>query len=131
MTLLPRDVKAASVLKSQSLSAYIWTSTCLKPEEMQYDKFLTEFEEILQRVATVSDLPLNYLCNSIGRLHFDVGLLPALRLVGTRCRFSHIRKECLRILGSDRWREDLFDSYPRTAIFAWSCRLRKQPRSVF
>lgn len=105
------DVKAASMLKTHNLTCFLWVTSCLNPEETQFDGFTKEFEEILQLSATVSDIPWDYLCTSVGRFQFDMGLLPVLHYVGVHCRWPHIRKEALRILASARWREGLFDSY--------------------
>jgi hypothetical protein len=105
------DFKSAQMLKAQNLTSYVWLATCLSPEECQYDKYTKEFEEVVKLADQITDIPIEKLCSHIGRFQFDIGLLPVLHLVGTKCRWPHIRKEAMRILAAHRWREGLFDSY--------------------
>jgi hypothetical protein len=95
-------------------------NTCLSPYEEDYDKYNSEFEKVVELAKATLDLPEEYLCNNIGRFQFDMGLIPALHLVGTRCRVSEIRDECVRLLSKYHWREGLFDSF-RSARFIQSC----------
>jgi hypothetical protein len=105
------EVKSAQMLKAQNLTSYVWLATCLSPEECQYDKYTKEFEEAVKLASAITDLPDDYLCNTVGRFQFDIGLLPVLHLTGSKCRWPHIRREAMRILAAHRWREGLFDSY--------------------
>jgi hypothetical protein len=111
LLLVLTDIKAINILKAQAISAYIWVSCCLAPEESQFDRFTKDFEEINTLAASISDIPVEFLCKSLGRFHFDFGIIPALHLVGSKCRYPHVRKEALRIMASNRWREGLFDSF--------------------
>lgn len=105
------DFKGAQILMCHNTCCYIWTTTCLSPEESQYDKFKPQFEEMVDQCDSIADLSPEFLCDHIGRFHFDMGLVAPLHLIGSRCRWPHVRKTCLKILGSYRWREGLFDSY--------------------
>jgi hypothetical protein len=105
------DTKSVQILKAQNLTSYIWLATCLSPEECQYDNYTKEFEEVVKLAGMAIDIPLEYLCDSVGRFQFDIGLLPVLHMVGSKCRWPHIRRETMRILAAHRWREGLFDSY--------------------
>lgn len=110
-TLDDMERKRAQILKCHNTCCLIWTSTCLSPEESQYDNYKAEFEEMVDQCASIADLSPMYLCDHVGRFQFDMGLVAPLHLIGSRCRWPHIRKACLKVLGSYRWREGLFDSY--------------------
>lgn len=103
--------KGAQILMCHNTCCLIWTSTCLSPEESQYDKYKSQFEQMVDQCASIADLSPMYLCDHVGRFQFDMGLVGPLHLIGSRCRWPHIRKTCLKVLGSYRWREGLFDSY--------------------
>jgi hypothetical protein len=105
------EYKGAQLLMCHNTCCYIWTTTCLSPEESQYDKFKDQFEEMVDRCASIADLSPEFLCTHVGRFHFDMGLIAPLHLIGSRCRWPQIRKACLKVLASYRWREGLFDSY--------------------
>lgn len=105
------EAKGTQILICHNTCCYIWTSTCLSPEESQYDKYKAQFEEMVKQCSYIADVPTISLCRKVGRFHFDMGLLAPLHFIGSRCRWPQIRKACLKILGSYRWREGLFDSY--------------------
>jgi hypothetical protein len=110
-TLESMELKSTKMLKAQNLITYVWLSVCLSSEETQYDQFTKEFEEAVRLSDEITDMPVEYLCNSVGRFQFDIGLLPVLHFVGSKCRWPHIRRAAMRILGAHRWREGLFDSF--------------------
>jgi hypothetical protein len=110
-TLDEMEYKGAQILMCHNTCCYIWTTTCLSPEESQYDKYKEQFEEMVDQCASIANLSPEFLCTHVGRFHFDMGLVAPLHLIGSRCRWPHIRKTCLKVLGSYRWREGLFDSY--------------------
>ncbi|TLD23529.1 hypothetical protein E2P81_ATG08873 [Venturia nashicola] len=110
-TLEDMERKGAQMLMCHNNCCLIWTSTCLSSEESQYDKYKPQFEEMVDQCASIADLSSMYLCDRVGRFQFDMGLVAPLHLIGSRCRWPHIRKICLKVLGSYRWREGLFDSY--------------------
>ncbi|KAE9992807.1 hypothetical protein EG327_007731 [Venturia inaequalis] len=103
--------KGAQILMCLNNCCLIWTSTCLSPEESQYDKYKPQFEEMVDQCASIANLSPMYFCNHIGHFQFDMGLVAPLHMIGSRCRWRHIRKTCLKVLGSHHWREGLFDSY--------------------
>jgi len=111
MNLQVMEVKAINILLTHNICCYIWTATCLSPEETKYDKFKSEFETVVKLTATISDIPYEYLCSKVGHFQFDMGLIPGLHFVGSRCRWPSVREECLKILSKFHWREGLFDSY--------------------
>jgi hypothetical protein len=110
-TLASMEFKSAKMLKAQNLASYIWLASCLSPEETQYDQFTKEFEEIVDLSEDITDIEVEYLCSSVGRFQFDMGLLPVLHLVGSKCRWPHVRRRAMNILVAHRWREGLFDTY--------------------
>lgn len=94
--------KGIQILICHNTCCLIWTSTCLSPEESQYDKYKPQFEEMVDQCDSIADHSPTYLCDHVGRFQFDMGLVAPLHLIGSRCRWPHIRKTCLKVLGSYR-----------------------------
>lgn len=118
---IPRDqVRAGHIVTCLIICAVVWVETCLSPYENDYDKYISEWEKILELAEIITDLPDDYLCENIGRFSFDIGIIPALHLVGSRCRVPKIRDGCIKVLSSHHWREGLFDSF-RSAQLVKSC----------
>jgi hypothetical protein len=120
MTLSQMQARAGNMIQCLIICTYIWTCTCLSPYEEDYDKYTAEFQEVINLSKTIIDIPIEFLCNNVGRFQIDMGLIPALHLVGSRCRVASIRKEALTMLGAHHWREGLFDSF-RSAQFIQVC----------
>jgi hypothetical protein len=116
MNLTQTQVRAGNMIQCLIICTYIWTCTCLSPYQEDYDKYTDEFQEVIDLSRSIVDLPIDYLCNYLGRFQIDMGLIPALHLVGSRCRVLAIRKEAMQMLASHHWREGLFDSF-RSAQF--------------
>jgi hypothetical protein len=84
---------------------------CLASGESAFDRFTAEFQKIIELVAENVRKGGQELCTSIGHFQFDMGIIPALHFIGTKCRWLLLRRKVLAILGSCYWREGLFDSY--------------------
>jgi hypothetical protein len=106
--LTPREIKSSKVLRIQNLVMFLWLSTCLTPDECAFDAYYTEFETIINLASEIAEegnssiMPL---------FHFDMGIIPPLHFIGSKCRFPNLRRQILRILGMAHWREGMFDSY--------------------
>jgi hypothetical protein len=106
-----QERKAADIVLIQNITMRIWVSTCLSPEEKAFDVFKLEFEKIIDLATKVVGRGGQELCISVGKFQFDMGLIPALHFIGLKCRWPLLRRKVLRILGSNHWREALFDSF--------------------
>lgn len=101
-----RERDAANVLLIQHLTSKIQIITALNPSESANDALRTEFE-------TMIDLSTSVVNNNreVLNFHFDMGIIPCLHYIGIKCRYPILRRQILRILGSRRWREGMFDSH--------------------
>jgi len=106
--LTPREIKASKVLRIQNLVMFLWLSTCLTPDECAYDAFYTEFETIINLASEIAEEGNS---KTMSLFHFDMGIIPPLHFVGTKCRFPNLRRQILQILGMAHWKEGMFDSY--------------------
>lgn len=106
--LTPRKVKASKVLRIQNLVMFLWLTTCLTPDECAFDAYYTEFETIINLASEIAEEENS---SKMPLFHFDMGIIPPLHFIGSKCRFPNLRRQILRILGMVHWREGMFDSY--------------------
>ncbi|TID16013.1 hypothetical protein E6O75_ATG09071 [Venturia nashicola] len=76
---------------SKAIQLVVKESASSKAQESQYDKYKPQFEEMVDQCASIADLSSMYLCDRVGRFQFDMGLVAPLHLIGSRCRWPHIR----------------------------------------
>jgi hypothetical protein len=120
MNLSQVQVRAGNMIQCLIICTYVWASTCLSPYQEDYDKFTGEFQEVIDLSKTIIDIPEEYFCKNLGRFQIDMGLIPSLHLVGSRCRVKSIRQDAIALLSAHHWREGLFDSF-RSAQFIHMC----------
>lgn len=87
--------------------------------EMEYDVYRPEYTTIITNCDAV--LRYNFSCDqwSAPRFHFDIGIVPALFLVGSRCRFDVLREKAIAMLFSANIREGIWDSLAVAHIARW------------
>ncbi|OPB36156.1 hypothetical protein A0O28_0109310 [Trichoderma guizhouense] len=89
-----------------------WTllSSCGSGREMEYDKFLPQFQ---QCVALANDLVAaheRYSGSLKPTFTPEIGVLPVLYIIGVKCRHPVVRREALSILRRQPIREAIWDS---------------------
>jgi hypothetical protein len=84
--------------------------------EMEYDSMLPEFQSIYTLAASIWSDHVRKVGVSY---NFEVGLLPHLFLVSTRCRDHTLRRQVIRLLFSDFHRENSWDSFSVAYIARW------------
>jgi hypothetical protein len=112
-----QEQQGANILSTQQKVTYMKAATCLYADEMIFDQFDQEFEEILYLTEY-----LIYLSNSAdgvckrneGRrkvvLTFDMGIIEALFWTAIKCRCHSIRHRAIRILKKVTWQEGVWNA---------------------
>jgi hypothetical protein len=102
--------QAANVLRAGFLGVKIRLAASLEPDEMAWDEYRSEFEEIvllsekiLISAADSSDKPAVH-------FSFEPGIISPLHVVAWRCRWPTIRRKALSFLYLHPRREGLHDS---------------------
>jgi hypothetical protein len=78
-------------------------------DEMVFDQFTQEFQEILNISKAILEMTENP-SNNIPPFTLSLGVLRPLFLVGIKCRDLYIRREAIEILAAKPRREGLYDS---------------------
>ncbi|RDW72220.1 hypothetical protein BP5796_08254 [Coleophoma crateriformis] len=114
-----REKVCAAILQVQAIVSRIMLAGSFITSEMAYDVYLPEFTTI----TTLCDSVFLYLGSDdhefASRFHFDIGIVAALFLVGSRCRFDIVRRKALDILFSANIREGMWDSLVVGHITHW------------
>jgi hypothetical protein len=108
----------ASLLQIHAKMSLITLAGMTFTDETSFDAFLPDFRSI----ANLSSFIHPYLIESSqdsGLYHFDLGMLPALYLVGTRCRDKTVRAKAIDLLYSSPYREGIWDSGAIASISGW------------
>ena len=108
--------KAANVLQIHSYVFSVIVSTLSTEKEDVFDDHLEEFRKIVSLTRTFIELDEEQKksqgCNLSGRtsFSFDLGVIPPLWVVSSRCRDPGVRREALRLLFLARRREGVWSS---------------------
>jgi hypothetical protein len=114
----------AAILQIQAKVNTIMLSGSFHGSEMEYDAFLPDFQTII----SLAEVVLPYLlCPSAGpshpdsqpRFQLDIGLVPAVFLVGSRCRNDALRVRAIEMLILANYREGIWDSVAVGHIARW------------
>lgn len=104
--------------------ATIMADTCLRRDELVYDahthNFVSMINQAIQFVSTVftvdlSGTPFEHkpdLCHFVS----DIGWIPPMYYIATKCRVHRVRMQAIRLLGSATSREGLWNSVLSTSI---------------
>lgn len=106
----------ATILLLHAKMARILLAGVLFESEMEYDSMLPEFQSIYTLAASIWSDHVRKVGVSY---NFEVGLLPHLFLVSTRCRDHTLRRQVIRLLFSDFHRENSWDSFSVAYIARW------------
>jgi hypothetical protein len=88
------------------LVATILLSCCLDRTEATYDDFTLQFEDVVRRVREYADL---YSAPIKSGFSNDVGLLPVITFVASKCRVHRVRLDAMQLLRTAGWREGPWD----------------------
>lgn len=103
--------RIVSVLLQIHVNMNIITLVCMSfTSETSFDELLPEFRAITNLAASI----IGELVDSSQEsafYRFDLGILPALYLVGTRCRDRTVRGRAIELLLSSQIREGVWDSF--------------------
>ena len=111
-----QEQEAANVLSIQQKVTYMKAATCLYAEEMVFDQFDKEFEEILCLAGY-----LVYLAEAGEEkkrvvLTFDMGIIEALFWTAIKCRRHSIRHRAIEVLRKVRWQEGVWNAEMMAAV---------------
>lgn len=114
-----REKAGAALLMVQTHINHIMLSGTFFKTETAYDAFLPEFTAII----TLAGKVLTYLTASHQadepRFSVDIGIVPAIFLVASRCRFDHVRRPALEMLFSCNLREGIWDALAVAHVAKW------------
>ncbi|KAF4627221.1 hypothetical protein G7Y89_g10936 [Cudoniella acicularis] len=119
-----QEQQAANVLSIQEKVTYMKAATCLYAEEMIFDQFDQEFEEILcladYIIYTMTPSPAKDVSSSssINKviLTFDMGIIEALFWTAIKCRSPSIRHRAIDILRKVTWQEGVWNAEMMVAM---------------
>lgn len=113
-----QQAHGATVLIMHAKMTSILLSGAFFKSEMDYDTLTPTFQSIVALATSIWSS--HTISVSIGvSFNFDLGILPPLFLVGTRCRDRVVRREAISLLLSDFHRESSWDSFGTALIARW------------
>lgn len=86
--------------------------------ESAFDAHLSEFRAITELAVSIYEQLAASSRNS-GFYSFDLGILPAIIIVGTQCRNRAVRDQAIHLLRSSPYREGIWDGEAAAAISGW------------
>lgn len=109
----------ASLLQIHAKMSLITLAGMTFSDETSFDAFLPDFRAIVNLSSYVHPQLIESSQNS-GLYKFDLGFLPALYLVGTRCRHKVVRAKAIDLLYSSPYREGIWDSGAVANLSNWT-----------
>ena len=121
-----RQKAGAALLMAQTKISHIMLSGTFFKTETAYDIFLPEFTAILDLAEKL--LPyLMYTRQSVEpRFSVDIGVVPGVFLVASRCRFDEVRKRAIDMLFSCQLREGIWDALAVAHVAKWLRSLERE-----
>lgn len=98
------------LLRLQCIIAWVLMSSFGPGEEMNYDRFLHQFQQCIALAREVSVAHQRYSGLSKSTFTPELGFLPMLYIIGVKCRHPFLRREVLTILQRQIVRESVWDS---------------------
>ncbi|RDW62581.1 hypothetical protein BP5796_10883 [Coleophoma crateriformis] len=114
----------AAILQMQAYTNDIMLAGAFFTSDIEYDVFHPEFTKMVELGEfiypnLVGRPSANYLSLTSLRFHFDFGIVAALFLVASRCRFDTIRQRAIALLLSANYREGIWDALAVANIAVW------------
>jgi hypothetical protein len=107
---------SAAILKLHLATLYLCLIGLVRADEMVYDEYHREFEEILElaeEVLRVEVLKSTRFCG------FDVGVVISLQFTAQKCRSTGIRRKAIALMSGNPRREGLLDSLFAARMMEW------------
>jgi hypothetical protein len=98
------------LLRLQYKIAWTFLSSYGPGKEMEYDKFLPQFQECVTLARHVATAHERYSGSLNPTFTPEIGILPVLYITGAKCRDPTVRREVLRILRRQLIQEAVWDS---------------------
>lgn len=99
-----------SLLRLQHTIAWTYLSGQGPDREMEYDKFLPQFQQCVALAGDVAAAHEQYSGSLKPTFTPELGLLPVLYIIGVKCRHPVVRREALGLLRRHPMREAVWDS---------------------
>lgn len=109
-SLSPEDMPTHLFDEMKCIVGSIWASCCLNGNEMTYDEYIEDFEELIHLFQQLADLKAEEACPK-SKFIFEMGFMPYLYFTVLNCRRLDLRLAALRyipLVGHER--ENLFSS---------------------
>ncbi|KAG9233427.1 hypothetical protein BJ875DRAFT_512194 [Amylocarpus encephaloides] len=110
---------AALVISLYQKSTVILLAIIANDSEMAYDEFLAEFQYIVNTCGLLIATRKATQLPRMPRFSVDIGILPPLHLVATKCREPMLRREVLNLLFSNPRQEGMWDGVLSARIARW------------
>ncbi|KZF18919.1 hypothetical protein L228DRAFT_251439 [Xylona heveae TC161] len=99
-----------TLLRLQHTIAWIFLNGYGPGREMEYDAFLIQFQQCVAWAGAVAAAHEQYVGSLEPTFTPEIGILPALYIIGSKCRHPQVRREVLGILRRQRIQEAVWDS---------------------
>ncbi|CZR56576.1 uncharacterized protein PAC_06465 [Phialocephala subalpina] len=114
-----REKVGAAILQVQAKVNHIMLSGAFFTTETAYDTFFREFKAIVTLSETILPYILSTYEGAAPRFHFDIGIVAALYLVGSRCRDYEVRSRAIELLFEANIREGVWDALSVAHMGRW------------
>ncbi|KAH7316884.1 hypothetical protein B0I35DRAFT_393912 [Stachybotrys elegans] len=105
-----------SLLRLQHTMAWTYISSHGPGREMEFDKFLSQFQTCVAMADDISTTHERYAGSLKPTFTPEIGILPILYIIGVKCRHPIVRRQALRIIRRQPIREAAWDSVSTAAI---------------
>ncbi|QDS77041.1 hypothetical protein FKW77_006695 [Venturia effusa] len=112
-----QSMNGYNVILSSTMSVRVWLEACLSPDETIWDKYKSQFEEMVQLAEPIICDNLRFPDESSKSFSFELGIIPTLQFVAWKCRWPKIRRRALHLLRNAPKRECFFDSSYAYALY--------------
>ncbi|KAI5456091.1 hypothetical protein BGZ63DRAFT_397396 [Mariannaea sp. PMI_226] len=99
-----------TLLRLQHTIAWILLNSFGSGREMEYDTFLPQFQQCMALASDVAAAHERYSGSLKPTFTPEIGILPVLYIIGTKCRHALVRREVLNILRRQSIREVVWTS---------------------
>ncbi len=114
-----RQKAGAALLLAQTKISHIMLSGTFFKTETAYDVFLPEFTSILDLAEKILPHVMSTRQSVEPLFSIDIGVVPCIFLVASRCRFDDVRKRAIDILFSCQLREGFWDALAVAHVAKW------------
>lgn len=121
-----RQKAGAALLLAQTKISHIMLSGTFFKTETAYDIFLPEFTAILDLAEKILPFLISTHRSVEPRFSIDIGVVPGIFLVASRCRFDDVRKRAIDMLFSCQLREGIWDALAVAHVAKWLRSLERE-----